>query len=153
MADEMAKSGSTAKVSGPEPFIAVPYVSCKAEIREWFKKRWKTSWTNSRNCLRTKEHVGWVSPRLSQRLIGLSRRNLNQVLQVLTGHCNLQRHKKTTGRSTVSLCPKCNLEDEIPDHHVGRCRFYQDIRGKYLGSKLTSINRVIDKLNVSKLAT
>ena len=89
----MAKSESTATVSDLEPFVAGPNVSCKAEIREWFKKRWKTSWANCKDCLRTKEHVRWASPRLSQRLIGLSRRNLNQVLQVLTGHCNLGRGK------------------------------------------------------------
>ena len=28
------------------------------------------------------------------------------VVQVLTGHCNLQRHKKTTGRAESFLCLK-----------------------------------------------
>ena len=56
---------------------------------------------------------------------------LNRVVQDLTGHCNLQRHKKTTGRAESSLCPNCSLEDETPNHHVGNCKLYPDIRVQY----------------------
>ena len=43
-------------------------------------------------------------------------------MQVLTGHCNLQQHKKTTDRAESSLCPKCSLEDETPTYHVSQGR-------------------------------
>ena len=74
-------------------------------------------------------------------------------MQVLTGHCNLQKHKKTTARSKSSNCPKCNLDDESPNHHVGNCIYYQDTRMKYLGNKTTTIKNVVNKLNTTKLAT
>ena len=135
--DNLAKTGSTLNSHGPEPFAPVPYASCTSEIRDWCLKRWKSSWLNKKDCLRTRRNVGWASPRLSQRLLSLKRPYLNQVMQVLTGHCNLQRHKKTTGRSESSLCPKCGLEDETPNHHVGVCSFYQDVRTMYLGNKTT----------------
>ena len=66
-----------------------------------------------------KEFVGWTSSRLTIRLIILKRPQLNRVVQVLTGHCNLKRHKKTTGHAESSLFPKRSLEDETPNHHVG----------------------------------
>ena len=83
----------------------------------------------------------------------LKRPHLNRVVQVLTGHCNLQRHKKTTGRAESSLCPKCCLEDETPNHHVGNCKLYQDIRVKYFGITKTIVHNVVTKCNINKLAT
>ena len=77
-----------------------------------------------------KECVGWTSSRLTIRLLNLKRPQLNRVVQVLTGHCNLQRSKKTTGRAESSLCPKCSLENETPNHHGSNCKLYQDIRVK-----------------------
>ena len=78
-----------------------------------------------------KESVGWTSSRLTIRLLNLKRPLLNRVVQVLTGHCNPQRHKITTGRAESSLCPKCSLEDETPNHHIGNCKLYQDICVKH----------------------
>ena len=97
--------------------------------------------------------VGWSSSRLTIRLLNLKGPQLNRVEEVLTGHCNLQRHKKTTGRAESSLCPKCSLEDETPNHHVGNCKLYQDIRVKYFGFTKTTVHNVVTKCNINKLAT
>ena len=88
-------------------------------------------WNERKECLRMKESVGWTSSRLTICLLNLKRPPFNRVEEVLTEYCNLQRHKKTTGRAETSLCPKCSLKDETPNHHVGNCKLYQDIRVKY----------------------
>ena len=64
--------------------------------------------------LENKVVVGWTSSRLTTRLLNLKRPHLDQVEQVFSGNCNLQRHKKTTGRAESSLSPKCSLADETP---------------------------------------
>ena len=110
--DYLAKSGSQSKIHGPEPFITVPYASCVSMVKHWSTVRWKSMWNKRKDCLRMKESVGWMSSRLTIRLLNLTRPQLNRVVQVLTGHCNLQLHKKTTGRAESSLCPKCSFEDE-----------------------------------------
>ena len=153
MADYLAKSGSKSKIYGPEPFITVPYVSCVSTVKDWSTDRWKSMWNKREDCFRMKESVGWTSSRLTMHLLHLKRPQLNRVVQVLTGHCNLQRHKKTTGRAESSLCPKCSLEDETPNHHVGNCKLYQDIRVKYFGITKTTVHNVVTKCNISKLAT
>ena len=61
-ADILAKSESALNCSGPEPFISIPYVSCRAAIKDWSVKRWKTSRIERKDCLRTNENVGWASP-------------------------------------------------------------------------------------------
>ena len=38
-ADILAKSGSALNCSGPEPFISIPYASCRAAIKDWSVKR------------------------------------------------------------------------------------------------------------------
>ena len=81
------------------------------------------------------------------------RLQLNRVEQVLTGHCNLQRHKKTTGRAESFLCSKCSLEYETPNHHVGICKHYQDIRVKCFGITETTVHNVVTKCNINNLAT
>ena len=110
-------------------------------------------WNKRKDCLRTKESIGWTSLRLTMHLLNLERPQLNRVVQVLNGHCNLQRHKKTTSRAESFLCPKCSLKDETPNHHVGNCKFYQDIRVKYFGTTKTTIHKVVTKCNINKLAT
>ena len=66
-------------------------------------------------------------------------------MQVLTGHCNLQRRKKTTGRAEAEsfLCPKYSVEDETPNYHVGNRKLYQDIRVKYFGIAKTTVHDVV----------
>ena len=99
-----------------------------------------------------KESLGWTSSRLTIRLLNLKRPQLNGVVQALTGHCNLQRRKKTTGRAEFSLCAKCSLENEIPNHHVGNCKLYEEICVKYYGITKTTVHNVVTKCNVNKLA-
>ena len=49
--------------------------------------------------------------------------------------------------------PKCRLEDETPNHHVGNCKLYLDIRVKYFGINKTTVHNVVTKYNINKLAT
>ena len=37
-ADILAESGSALNCSGPEPFISIPYASCRAAIKDWSVK-------------------------------------------------------------------------------------------------------------------
>ena len=134
---------------GPEPFITVPYASCVSAINDWSTDTWKSTWNKQKDCLRMKESVDWTSSRLTIRLLNLKRPQLNRVVQVLIEHCNLQRRKKNTGRAESSLCPKCSPEDEAPNHHVGKCKLYQDICVKYFGITKTTAYDVATKCNVN----
>ena len=151
-ADRLAKLGSKLDIQGPEPILPVPYASCIQEIRNWTLKRWKTSWTNRGDCRRTKEVVSWVTPSLTVKLLSLSRSQLHLIMQMLTGHCNLQKHKKTTGRAADSCCPKCGKEDETPDHHIGQCVSYQNIRKECFGNITVSMKTVMANKNIKTLA-
>ena len=104
VADYVAKSGSKSKIHGPEPFITVPYASCVSTVKDWSTAGWKSMWNKRKDCLRMKESVGWTSSRLTIRLLNLKRPQINRVVQVLTGLCNLQRHKKKLQVVLSLLC-------------------------------------------------
>ena len=103
VADYLVKSGSKSKIHDPKRFITVPNASCVSTVKDWSTNRWKSMWNERKDCLRMKKSVGWTSSRLTIRLLKLKRPQLNTAEQVLTGHCNLQRHKKTTDRAEF-LC-------------------------------------------------
>ena len=144
VADYLAKSGSKSKIHGPELFITVvPYASCVSTVKDWFTDRWKSMWNERKDSLRMKESVGWTSSRITIRLLNLRRPQLNRVVQVLTGHCKLQRHTKTTGRVESSFCSKCSLENETSNHHVGNRELLQHICFKNFGITKTTVHNVV----------
>ena len=140
-------------MDGSESFTTVSYASCVSMVKDWSTDKWKSMWNKRKNCLRMKESVAWMSSRPTIRLLNLKRHQLNRVVQVLTGHCNLQRHKKLQVVLSLPLCPKCSLEDEAPNHHVSNCKRYQDNRVKYFGITKTTVYDVVTKCNINKLAT
>ena len=71
---------------------------------------------------------------MAGRFTAFKRSQLNRVVQVLTEHCNLQRHKKNTDRAES-------------------CKLYQDICVKYFGITKTTVHDVVTKCNANKLAT
>lgn len=151
MADKLAKQGAEAQFTGPEPFLPVPYSAVVSEVWEWLYKRWKTSWVGRLDCKRTREHVGWAPALHRKKLMSMNRVQLRLILQVLTGHCNLQRHNYTTGQTRDPTCPKCGVEEETPDHFVGRCKHYREVRISTLGEIQTSIKEIFAKNNLKAL--
>ena len=86
VADFLAKSESKSKMHGAEPFITVPYASCVCMVKDWSTDRRKFMGNKRKDCLRTKESVGWTSSRPTIRLLNVKRPQLYIVVQVLTGH-------------------------------------------------------------------
>ena len=112
-ADILAKSESTLNCLGPESFISISYASCRAAIKDWSVKRWRTSWIERKDCLRTKENVGWALPQLTQELLRFKRFRINEVLQVLTGHCNLQKHRCTMEHDVLLTCQNVTWKKKL----------------------------------------
>ena len=56
------------------------------------------------------------------------------------------------GHDVSSTCPKCNLEEETPNHHVGERIYYQALRKKVFGKEKNTIKSVVKKPNIDLLA-
>ncbi len=151
-ADCEAKKGARSAPFGPEPFLTIPYAELRGGIERCFLGKHKAAWWAD-DCFRqTKEAVGWAEPWLTKKILQSSRRAARLITQMLTGHCSLQRHRYISKLARDETCPKCLMEDETPNHHVGECAFYEVERVQTLGVRRTSIRDVLKDKNVGALS-
>ncbi len=150
-ADELAKKGAETRTMGPEPFLPLARANVRAEIEKWAQEQHKQTWNSRIDCRQTQEAVGWVTQGLVEKLASLSRADLRIALQAITGHCNLNRHRKLQGKVKDGLCPKCYEEDETPEHVVGQCLFWEGERVRWFGVSQTTIGQILAAKNVRSL--
>ena len=78
--------------------------------------------------------MGWSGNGLPKILLNLDRKAIRLILQVITGHASLRRHKALAdGVDTDPMCPLCGRKEETPQHFVGECRHWTDIRKQVFG--------------------
>ena len=127
-ADTLAKMGAHTMCEIPEPAVPVSYCRCRLEVRNWIQKEHAEAWKRAETCRLTKEAIRKTDRIPAKSLLKLSRRKLNQVLQILTGHGNLASHRHKMGKVQSPLCPMCHEADETPQHFVGECPAYLNAR-------------------------
>ncbi len=150
-ADTEAKLGARSAPFGPEPFLPIPYAELRGGIERYFLGKHKAAWWADDRFRQTKELVGWAEPWLTKKILQSGRRTARLITQVLTGHCSLQRHRFISKQVRDETCPKCLMEEETPDHHVGECPYYEVERVQTLGVRQTSIRDVLKDKNVGAL--
>jgi ribonuclease HI len=151
-ADGAAKKGATSRTFGPEPFLPLPECLRKRQIREFSAQLHRERWLATSEYRQTREAVGWADPRLTEKLLNLSKTSINQVIQIITGHANLARHRFICRKAREEICPYCFLEPETPNHHVGECLYFEVDRRLCFGVRSTSVNTELRKGNVALLA-
>ena len=52
------------------------------------------------------------------------------------------------GHDISSTCPKCNLDEETLNDHVGECIYYQALRKKVFGEEKNTIKSAVEKRNI-----
>ncbi|KAJ8916952.1 hypothetical protein NQ315_008352 [Exocentrus adspersus] len=60
---------------------------------------------------------------------GACRRAVNQMVQILTGHCRLRSHLHLIGIESP-LCPECGVGEDTPVHLLGSCIAFGRLRDK-----------------------
>jgi ribonuclease HI len=150
-ADKEAKEGALRHPLGPKPFLPIPEAAVSVAIKMFFEEEHKSAWWADDRYRQTKELVGWAEPWLVKKLMQKDRRTTRLITQVLTGHCSLQRHRFVSKQVGDETCPKCYLEEETPDHHVGVCPYYERERVQTLGGRVTSIRDVLSRKNVGAM--
>ncbi|CAL4077635.1 unnamed protein product, partial [Meganyctiphanes norvegica] len=93
-ADILAKTGAHSLCEIPEPAVPVSYRRCRLEVRYWIVKEHCKVWNQSDTCLHTKGIL-----RNADKIPAKSLLKLCQVLQVLTGHGNLAKHRNKMGKA------------------------------------------------------
>lgn len=136
LADRLAKAATELVCTGPEPMVPISIATCKMEISNWADAEHNKSWALRNDCRQTRSVIMEVSQARTDALMSLTRQQLRQTIQVLTGHANLARHRFIMGKVASPICPKCELEDETPEHFVGNCPVWSEKRSQLLGARV-----------------
>lgn len=152
-ADKCAKLASLERPIGAEPFLPMPMDRSREALKKWLGKKHQHSWTNANGCRQAKESSPMVSEALANELRRLPRADLRNIVQVLTGHANLARHRYITKQSPSPLCEQCDMEvEETPWHHVRICPAFQATRDRLLGQVNTWTWKNLTENHIRELA-
>ena len=117
VADTLAKKGTTLG-EGPSNEILPPYATQKKKINEYYRAKWNKEWELYQEARQTKIWFKNLNPKKSSQLLNMNRPNLSRMIQFITGHNKLKRHKNIQeGVEDPESCRLC-LEDEESSFHV-----------------------------------
>ena len=150
-ADLEANRAASEVTLGPEPFLPITTSIIKADIKKRIELDHRLEWESREDCRQSKEAIGWPKGKLAQKLLRLSRSDLRSVIEILTGHNSLNRHRHVTGQLGDPTCPKCLMEPETAQHHIGECLYFRTEREQTLGKHTIRINEITENLNIKSL--
>ena len=127
-ADFLAKKGSSIG-HGHSDELQIPKANQKKEISNYFKLKWTKTWNLYEQARQTKIWFPKPNSKKSSVLLRLERDNLSKLVQFLTGHNKLMRHKNIQeGISEPDSCRLCRQDEESSFHVIAECPAMQKIR-------------------------
>ena len=150
LADQIAKEAANMKLSGPEPFYPVSMSTIKGDVKQWIEDKHMRQWNSRQDCRQAKLALG-THPNIAKKLISLNRKQIRQVIQIITGHANLAKHLHNCGYTDSPICPACGEEDETPLHYVGRCPAFSIPRRNYFGDHQVTLSEVVNAPSIYNL--
>ena len=152
-ADTLAKTGAHKVWEIPEPAVPISYRKCRLEVRYWIEKEHARVWNQTDSCLYTKGIIRTTDKIPTKSFLKLSRIKLCQVIQILTGHGNLAKHRYKMGKAQSPLCPKCHEAEETSQHYVGECPAYLNTRVSHFGYYKVQLSDLVKNDQILKLAS
>ena len=127
-ADYLAKNGSTLG-EGHSREMSVPSIKVKRDIEKFYYKRWAQNWHEYQHARQTKIWFQKPDQNKSKTLVGLNRENLSLLIQFLTGHNKLKRHRNIQNNiNDPHSCRLCLEEEESSYHVIAECPATQYFR-------------------------
>ena len=132
-ADLLAKRGAEAVVCGPEPFLPVSVNHIKKILNDRLISKWRDRWVNSNTARQTKQWFPLPEPRMEKYIGHVNRLEMGRLVQLITGHCNMNKHFNLKNRSHSPLCRLCQEEEETPWHVITECPSLINLRLNIFG--------------------
>ena len=130
IADSLAKKGSALR-DGPSDELLIPRAKQKYEINDYFHSKWSKAWNLYDQARQTKIWFPKPDQKKSLKLLSLERKILSRLVQFLTGHNKLKRHKNIQNRvDDPHSCRLCLEEEESSFHVIAECPATQSVRTK-----------------------
>ena len=105
-------------------------------IREWGRRVHDKEWKRREDCRQTKMFVPEVPQKAKDGLLTTSRSTARSLIQLMTGHNNLRRHRFLMKMEESPTCERCQLDEETAEHFITECPAFMEERRKVFGSRL-----------------
>ena len=103
----------------------------KAKIKSYFLKKWSKAWNAYKEARQTKIWFPIPVIKKSLQILDMNRGNLSRLVQFLTGHNNLKRHRNIqNGVNDPESCRLCQEDEESSYHVIAECPAMQYFRRK-----------------------
>ena len=93
----------------------------RQHIRDIFTRKWDETWKSWQQCSHTKSFLSSVTYQNSKFTSTLSRTTLKNVVGIITGHCQLNKHMTNLKIIADSTCRFCGEAEETGIHIVNDC--------------------------------
>lgn len=149
LADKLAKTATT-RSSDVKIDKFTLHQLIKLKIKARIQSSWDERFKNSPHMNQTKTMWAKRNHKASKQLLNLDRKELYEMLMLITGHCTLMRHLSLCSWTNSYTCRACNQPvEETPIHLIRDCPKYMDIRRDLLGFDLNG--PIPEKWDLSKL--
>ncbi|MCP3668559.1 MAG: hypothetical protein GY696_39775 [Gammaproteobacteria bacterium] len=133
-ADHLARTAARALTSqDPVPSVGVPRGSIRQRLMAWSKEEQQRLWQVRSDCRQAKALITKSIIGKPKMLLSLQRSVLKRLVEVLTGHCCLNRHLFIRKLVGDPICPMCGEEEEDAWHFLTECDAYAQIRIRLWG--------------------
>ncbi|KAL5251355.1 hypothetical protein ACHWQZ_G016900 [Mnemiopsis leidyi] len=149
-ADELAKLGTTSNLILKRP---VPQSHINNYINNKVIQLNNEHWTKN-----GPKHTKMILGRNSDKTINNiksslinNRKDYRTAVQLITGHCFLNKHLFNMKKSDTMECPLCGHREETVSHFLGQCPATTQLRRHYFNEYYLSINDIFDYIHIGTI--
>jgi len=143
-ADALAKQASASNFTGPKPSVGISVFTIYSSINEWTVHEQNRMWQKLSGCRQAKYFLHGADSSRARYAFKLSRKDLQMLVGILTGHANFNRHLFIMGVSQISKCPLCQEDEDTSLHFIAQCSALMLLRKNILGDYTISLDTLSD---------
>ena len=132
VADRLAKRGAEQTTHGPCPWVPTARCIIKSQLNDWCDAICEDKWRSRNDCRQSKILMPKLKHKWRRCILNRTKSQLRVMVQLVTGHANLRRHRFLMNLEESPIC-ECGEEEETSIHLLTRCPLQARNRWHYLG--------------------
>ena len=98
-----------------------PWSKVCSELKAWELGCWQQEWQTRADCKQTRSYLWSVQNDLLPALIGLGNQDYSLLIQLISGHDNLNKHQFRLNKAPSGNCRGCKRSPETLPHLMWEC--------------------------------
>jgi ribonuclease HI len=133
-ADSLAKQGAAMHPADLDQVVPLPRTHFNHLVNDEIVRRWNTRWTRTTTARQSRLLWPRIDKSRSKQILLCDRSEYSDLVRMLTGHNNLNRHRFLLKESDTADCRLCNEDEEESSEHVLlHCPALSGVRRRILG--------------------